>query len=686
MKRTSIFATLLCMFFAWAAHSQTYIRMTTNQRLDIGQRIEVAGKGFLILQTDGNLVLYKTNISPNSAAWATGTHGKMVTHALMQGDGNLVIYNNSTPIWASNTWNVPNGYFNIDLNNWQIGIYSQFGALMKELKAAENVVTTTYGNIGGSITLTSDLLPFPRQQNWESEMCKALGIDGVASSYASLTPFQQAIGSMGLNAAEAYFAAKNQSNISRQQVIDKLTAEVMYTPFKDSLTGLIAAQVFENLSKNQNDAQSVALRNWAVQVYRQMKVDVAVGTLKEYKTWKANPCTYSAPGYTKPQQCHDVVGNIPYNSMWTTNNPPSDLLLKAGVVYAANNNNQIVNGVAASVAMVGYAAGFGLGTLGIGAVTTAIGPSTTALFYAFNSGTAAAGSAGALGTAGWAGVVAGPAAVIAASVMIGVTQLVAVIEGEQAEWKLKQAIRASMTENLVMANVVADANSGALFMIGLVKSAQNGWKAPTLQIEGEVTFFCEAGYISKFYLSYTHNGQAKSFNTGDLSAGFWKAFTIPAGATNIKVKGVMIAAGEHTIFDQTLPTPTFISYKTYGTVGVRAFNNDWPMSVGGEVSTTSNQIRLWQNAGFVTDIQVDYQEVGKSTRTVHNYNGKTAGWKETLNIPMTATGIHILVKGYTGVAWEPVRIPYELTFPTPPSMCLKIFGTTLDQKWSNECN
>jgi hypothetical protein len=270
--------------------------------------------------------------------------------------------------------------------------------------------------------------------------------------------------------------------------------------------------------------------------------------------------------------------------------------------------------------------------------------------------------------------------------MFAVTQGVAVIQGEQVEWKLKQAIRAAMTENVVMANVVADQNTAALFFIGIAKATKNNWNAPAIQIEGEVTFFCEAGYVSKFYLTYNHNGQAKSFTTGDLSAGFWKAFTIPAGATNIKVKGVMVAAGEHTIFEQTLASPTYISYKTYGTAFVRSFNNDWPMSVGGEVSNTSNQIRLWHDAGFVANIQVDYQEVGISTRTVHTYNGKTAGWKETLNIPMTATSVHIKVQGATGLVWEPWRTPYELTFPTPPSMCLKIFGTTLDQKWSNDCN
>lgn len=66
-----------------------------------GQKIETADRGFkLILQTDGNLVLY----SPTRALWATGTDGKQVAFLAMQGDGNLVLYDSSyRPLWSSRT-------------------------------------------------------------------------------------------------------------------------------------------------------------------------------------------------------------------------------------------------------------------------------------------------------------------------------------------------------------------------------------------------------------------------------------------------------------------------------------------------------------------------------------------------------------------------------------------------------
>src|SRR5688572_9141641 len=109
-----------------------FLRLNSNQRLDKGQKLEVAGKGHLIMQTDGNLVVYD---AANAPKWATGTQGKAVTHVIMQTDGNLVIYNNTTPVWASDTWNVGanGGYFQIDLNLWNGRIYKANDTVAKEL-------------------------------------------------------------------------------------------------------------------------------------------------------------------------------------------------------------------------------------------------------------------------------------------------------------------------------------------------------------------------------------------------------------------------------------------------------------------------------------------------------------------------------------------------------------------------
>ncbi len=58
------------------------------------------GRFELVMQTDGNVVLYEGQ----KALWATGTNGKGGYAFVMQGDGNLVLYDAyQAPLWASNT-------------------------------------------------------------------------------------------------------------------------------------------------------------------------------------------------------------------------------------------------------------------------------------------------------------------------------------------------------------------------------------------------------------------------------------------------------------------------------------------------------------------------------------------------------------------------------------------------------
>ena len=66
-------------------------------RLYPNQRLETADRRFrLILQPDGNLVLY----SPNRAIWSSVTAGKSVAYLASQPDGNLVLYDtNNQPVW-----------------------------------------------------------------------------------------------------------------------------------------------------------------------------------------------------------------------------------------------------------------------------------------------------------------------------------------------------------------------------------------------------------------------------------------------------------------------------------------------------------------------------------------------------------------------------------------------------------
>ncbi|MGW1411638.1 hypothetical protein [Streptomyces sp. NPDC002403] len=54
-----------------------------------------------VLQDDGNFVLY----SPNGAVWSTDTNGKAVDKLIVQADRNVVLYDkDDNPLWASQTF------------------------------------------------------------------------------------------------------------------------------------------------------------------------------------------------------------------------------------------------------------------------------------------------------------------------------------------------------------------------------------------------------------------------------------------------------------------------------------------------------------------------------------------------------------------------------------------------------
>ncbi|MDT5029994.1 MAG: hypothetical protein QOC94_165 [Actinoplanes sp.] len=81
-------------------------QLGTGGRLTSGQQLTSSnGRFHLNLQTDGNLVIY----DGSSPIWATGTwnlpSGSRPTRAEMQADGNLVLYNDANqPAWASGSW------------------------------------------------------------------------------------------------------------------------------------------------------------------------------------------------------------------------------------------------------------------------------------------------------------------------------------------------------------------------------------------------------------------------------------------------------------------------------------------------------------------------------------------------------------------------------------------------------
>jgi hypothetical protein len=235
---------------------------------------------------------------------------------------------------------------------------------------------------------------------------------------------------------------------------------------------------------------------------------------------------------------------------------------------------------------------------------------------------------------------------------------------------------------------------------GVVAKELQAGVAPPPPPSHTITVFCEAGYVSRFKFSYRDKGQDYSSTSPDLSLGFSHQFSVPATAENIKLNMYCLAPGsqtfgtfggggggltniqEYLIVEKWINTPASMCFKTYGTVHNPQWNNDCP---GGAPAPGSNQIKFTHGAGFVANWQITYNQPGKPATNI-NPLGTTLGWKNTYTIPADATNIRILIQGATGLIWEPWRTTYDKTFPTPPSsLCIKIFGTTLDQKWNSDC-
>jgi hypothetical protein len=78
-----------------------------GEGLTVGGSVSACGDAYtLLMQTDGNLVLYQNN--PKKPLWATGTKGKDGFNAIMRADGDFVLYDiHDKMIWQSDTANHP---------------------------------------------------------------------------------------------------------------------------------------------------------------------------------------------------------------------------------------------------------------------------------------------------------------------------------------------------------------------------------------------------------------------------------------------------------------------------------------------------------------------------------------------------------------------------------------------------
>lgn len=106
-------ATLLTALFATTA-SAADISFRSGQTLSPNSEMRVSTGHHLVMQADGNLVLYHDTGSGRVAAWASNTGGRPNSYLVMQDDGNAVVYSPTSTgrqvVWASNTGGRPGSY------------------------------------------------------------------------------------------------------------------------------------------------------------------------------------------------------------------------------------------------------------------------------------------------------------------------------------------------------------------------------------------------------------------------------------------------------------------------------------------------------------------------------------------------------------------------------------------------
>lgn len=585
---------------------------------------------------------------------------------------------------------------------------------------AENISVTPDGNpwvingegtvfrVGPAFTTRIRTL-FPRNQAYEHRMLQALKIipytnmislGGSGILYSNLDALGQGFGRLGLLAVEILF--NNDPGISADQAIGMINSQ---TITRQQLSGILCILLMDALNRRGTDAPSVALRTWSTNLYRSIKIKTAKAILDEYTRWKNNPCAYE--GLTETQ-CRGKYG---ISNLISAQRPPQDSITKKALGSVMGSyQNEIASGVSIGIGTVALAAsaiavatglstvtataaGAGAGYAGIILVTT-----QTGLFGAFGgtsvvAGTAVIGggtqvatstvAAGAIGTTSWAGVIAAPIAATILAVVVGTIEGFAVVEAAKVEPMLKMKLGAAMTENIAIENVVNDDEAAEFFFIAFQNAAINGFQIPETRVDGEVRFYCQAGYVSSFRLSYTLNGQTQTLTTPDLGVGSEKSFTIPYNATNIRVQGWYALAGWKELFNQTLASPTYICYTSYGTVFEPRYKTDCPEV--GNMTTSRNELTVTQGGGYNAWIRLTYTQNGQ-TVTALDQSQTSAGWRRVFTIPQDATNIRLQAWSATGLLWEPWKSIVDKSWPYPPNECIKVYNTTLDPKWNNECN
>lgn len=94
-------------------------------------------------------------------------------------------------------------------------------------------------------------------------------------------------------------------------------------------------------------------------------------------------------------------------------------------------------------------------------------------------------------------------------------------------------------------------------------------------------------------------------------------------------------------------------------------------------------VTFFNEGGFVAKFYLQYTYNGEVV--IINSPHLALGNKMTYEIPPTATGVWVVGYEQTGLAWEGWRTVFDIHYDAPPNRCYKLYGTTLNPKWNNDC-
>jgi hypothetical protein len=706
---------------AWVVNSAGYIYKYTPS--NNGWELKPGLASDIGIGADGSVWVIGRNTVPggydiykwNGSNWSMVPGGAL--RIAVDPTGNAWVVNNSGTVFHYNgtSWDVKPGNvkdIGVGANGaiWCTGadlnIYLWDGSNWKmQTGGASQISVAPDGNAwvvnsGGQVFHTNNTAVvqvrtiFPRGQTYEYRMLQALRVSpytntvslgGAVPAYSSIDPLGQAFGRLGLEAAEIYFVTN--STITADQALGQIGSFSDKT-VRQSVSGLLAILVMNEISKSATDVPTIYLKNWASDLYRSMKVRSAKSVLDEYGKWKANWCTYEGISDAECKVRSQGIG-----SLFSAQKPPADLIGSNGLKSVLSNNADAIavgTSLGLTVATTAAAAAALASVLGSTATVSAAGiltvtPNLCAAFIPAASAGAAGGATagGAIGAVGWAGVVAAPVAAAVLCIVVGTVEGFKVVEAAKLEPMLKMKLGAAMSEPIKISNVMADSSARNMFFIAFQEAAEKGFQITDPKVDGEVRFYCQAGYVSSFKLSYTVNGQNQAFTTPDLPVGQEKSFPIPYNAKNIRVQGWYLLGGWKELFNQTIDNPTFICYTSYGTIGNPNYKTDCPEV--GNMTTKPNQLTVTQGGGYAAWIKLTYTLNGQTVTKMDN-SSVSAGWRQVFDIPTGSINIRLQAWSNTGWIGDPWKSIIDKTWPYPPNECIKVYGTTLDPKWDNECN